>query len=93
MMMMQDMKVPGGLSGGPVGGEKEKTLRVKRMEVGCIYTYENSIMILFENREEKERNGGIMEEVSLSRYTVHTYGIITVKSSCIINVCLFKKHK
>jgi hypothetical protein len=64
------------------------------MEECYIYTYEDSVMEptkhCLERGGRDERNGKIMEGVNLFKYTVCMYGIITMKSPCLINVCYFK---
>jgi hypothetical protein len=54
-------------------------------EVHCTYTHEDSIM---KPTKDKKKEGGMHGRGWIcSRYTVHMYGIITVKHPHLINEC------
>jgi hypothetical protein len=59
-------------------GRKERILMLKRMEVHDIYTYE-TLNTVGKRGRRMRRNVNIMEAMNFLRYSVHIYGIITVK--------------
>jgi hypothetical protein len=62
------------------GGEKERILRCEEDgSMPCICNNEIH-QTLKEGAMRERRNGNIMEEMNLFKYTICKYGIITVKS-------------